>query len=67
MIKQPPPASNLPFLPHDVQLAEDRASGLLAQENDPSSLLRQALNCALDQSEAGRGIDHETVRSRYLA
>ena len=67
LIQQVPPAADWLGLLHDVELATDRASGLLAQEIDPSSPLRQALNRALAESEAGLGIDHDAVRSRYLA
>lgn len=66
LIEQVPPAADWLGLLHDVELATDRASGLLAQEMDPNSSLRQALNRALAESEAGLGIDHDTIRSRFL-
>ena len=62
LIEQVPPAADWLGLLHDVELATDRASGLL----DPNSPLRQALNRALAESDAGLGIDHDTIRSRFL-
>jgi hypothetical protein len=67
LIEQLPPAADWMQLLHEVELANDRASGLLAQELDPASPLRQALGRALAESEAGLGIEHEVIRSRFLA
>ena len=45
----------------------NQGKGKTLKEMDPNSPLRQALNRALAESEAGQGIDHDTIRSRFLA
>lgn len=67
LIDQVPQAADWMRLLHEVELATDRASGLLAQELDPTSPLRQALGRALAESDAVLGIEHEAIRSRFLA
>ncbi|TXI73325.1 MAG: hypothetical protein E6Q43_05575 [Dokdonella sp.] len=43
----------------------DEVQEMLAQERDPDSPLRQALNRALKQSDTEVGVEHETIKQRY--
>lgn len=57
LIDQVPNQADWPKLLHEVQLVTDRALGIVAQECDPNSELRQSLNRGLAELDAGHGID----------
>lgn len=61
LIDQVPNEVDWLTLLHDVQRAADRATGVLAQELDPGSPLRQALTRGLAELDAGDGVDDETI------
>lgn len=46
--------------------SQEEERTMIAQERDPHSALRQALNRALAQSDAGEGREHETIRRRFV-
>lgn len=61
LIDQVPNEADWPTLLHDVQEAADRAMGVLAEELNPNSPLRQSLARGLKELDAGEGVTDEAL------
>lgn len=65
LIDQVPNGADWPKLLHEVQLVTDRALGIVAQERDPDSELRESLNRGLAELDAGQGIDDADLAREF--
>jgi hypothetical protein len=65
LLDEVPNEANWVALLHDVQQATDRALGLIAQESDPHSDLRQSIQRGLAELDGGQGIDDAAIAAEF--
>jgi hypothetical protein len=65
LLEAVPDEANWVALLHDVQLATDRALGVIAQETDPHSELRRSIQRGLVELDHGQGIDDASIAEEF--